>query len=305
MEGTQASTNELARHLRLHQEVSAQLGQLPDALRMALIQAKYVLDIGCGAGMWLTDMAKQHPYSDYFGVDCDASLVALAYQHAGQQRVRNVVFLVDDMNHLDPIVFHEGVFGYINLAFVAQAMLNTDYAALAKTLYRLCCPGGAIVWTECDLPITTSKAFARISKLLYRALDAVGHRYGPPSPLQEIMEEQRKKQGLPEPERGHLAITPMLHYWLACAGCVEVREEVRSVDVSSYARAHSVFVEQMPFFLHKIRPFLTVGQTIDERAFDRLADAAMREINAEDFCGRIYALTAWGRRPPVSAPNTP
>lgn len=293
-----SQSDEMARHRNLY-TVSRALTYPPESLYVPLVHAERVLDVGCGAGCWLIDMAKRHPHKAYVGLDRDPHVIELARTSALAQGIRNTSFLVADMNALAPHadVFQDGTFGYINAAFLAEAMLCTDYAQLAKTLYRLCSPCGAICWTEAELPLTTSCAFSRLCQLLYKALDAVGHRYGPPSPTQELIEEQRKRLGLPEPERGQLAITPMLHYWLAEAGFTEVREEVHTIDLSSYARANGVFFEQMPLFLRNIKPFLTITSTIDERGFDRLADTAMREIAAEDFCARLYALSVSASKP--------
>ncbi|HLI90595.1 MAG TPA: hypothetical protein VKV37_18040, partial [Ktedonobacteraceae bacterium] len=75
---------------------------------------------------------------------------------------------------------------------------------LAKTLYRITAPLGMVAWTECELPITSSPALQQIFTLVTRALDAVGHRYAPPTELELLMMQRRAKSGIKEGPRAAL-----------------------------------------------------------------------------------------------------
>src|SRR5579885_3883708 len=288
---------ELARALRVEQRLESELGALPFALQNALIHARTVLDVGCDCGAWTVAQARKHLYNEFIGIEEAPRKIPLARWHAGQMKTPNAQFVCHPLHDIESIGFPLGCFGYIQARFLARHLLSLDYAVLAGALFRLCKPGGVIAWTEFELPITSSPAWQSLCSLLCRALDEIGQRYAPPTEIERLMAELRARQGIAEPERTHLCITPRLSYWLACAGFEGVRSIGHAIDISAYAPAHDEFVELAEVFYARITPLLVTTSLIQETKLDRLIEAARREIQDEQFCGLISGLTAWGKKP--------
>jgi hypothetical protein len=146
----------------------------------------------------------------------------------------------------------------------------------ARTVLDVGCDCGA--WTECELPITSSPAWQSLCSLLCRALDEIGQRYAPPTEIERLMAELRVRQGIAEPERTHLCITPRLACWLTCAGFEEVQSIAHAIDISAYAPAHGEFVELAETFFAQVRPMLVTTGLIQEAKLGKLIETARREL---------------------------
>lgn len=289
---------QLARAFRVHLLLMHVLFPLPDVLQTALHEAERVLDGGSGAGMWVVEQARQHPRTHYLGIDRDSRLVELAHYYAASEEARNATFLVADMNHLDPVIFPPDLFDYIHLSFLAPALLHTKYGELVKSLFGKARPGSWLVWTECEFPVTSSRAFQRIIALICKGLDAVQQRYEPPFAVQRHMARMRVAQNIPEPPRHLLNITPYMSYWLREANFSDVHSLMQVIDVSAHSpEARATFVEQSADFFRQVKPFLTLIKLIEPADFDRLVKVAMKEMQESCFCGLIYTLTVYGQKP--------
>src|SRR5262249_33556465 len=149
---------EMARQLVLHNRLSEEMGGiLPEAVDLSHVQR--VLDVACGAGAWLLDLARTYPHIQCIGIDKSKLLVDYANSLAWNRGLRNLASQVQDLRHLDSKLLPQGGFGLVNVSFIAGAVLTTDYAALMQTLFELTRPGGILRWTELELPITNSPAF--------------------------------------------------------------------------------------------------------------------------------------------------
>jgi ubiquinone/menaquinone biosynthesis C-methylase UbiE len=298
MMGTIADNGqELERALRVEQRLASELSALPFALQNALIHARTVLDVGCDYGVWTVAQARKHLYNEFIGIEEAPRKVPLARWHAQQRKTPNAQFACHPLRELESIGFPSGCFGYIQARFLARYLLSLDYAALAGSLFRLCKPGGAIAWTECELPITSSPAWQNLCSLLCRALDEIGQRYAPPTEIEHLMVELRARKGIAEPERTHLCITPRLSYWLTSAGFEGVQSIAHAIDISAYAPAHDAFVELAEVFCVQVAPLLVTTSLIKEAKLGKLIETARREIQDEQFCGLLFGITAWGKKP--------
>jgi ubiquinone/menaquinone biosynthesis C-methylase UbiE len=298
MMGTIADNGqELARALRVEQRLESELSAPPFALQNALIHARTVLDVGCDCGAWTVAQARKHLYNEFIGIDEAPRKIPLARWHAQQMKTPNAQFACHPLRNIESIGFPSGCFGYIQARFLARHLLSLDYDALAGALLRLCKPGGTIAWTEFELPITSSPAWQNLCSLLCRTLDEIGQRYAPPTEIERLMAELRARKGIAEPERTHLCITPRLSYWLACAGFEGVQSIGHAIDISAYAPAHDEFVELAEVFYAQITPLLVTTSLIKEAKLGKLIETARRELEDERFCGLIFGLTAWGKKP--------
>ncbi|KAI8376460.1 S-adenosyl-L-methionine-dependent methyltransferase [Radiomyces spectabilis] len=107
-----------------------------------LEQGALVLDVGCGPGTWLMDMATEYPCSNFIGVDmCDIFPTNI--------RPSNVSFQV--ANVLERLPFPDNTFDFVNMRLFIIALRKEQWPTVIKELYRVLKPGGYLQSVECGM----------------------------------------------------------------------------------------------------------------------------------------------------------
>ena len=129
---------------------------LPTALtrKCDLSQAHAVLEIGCGPGYWLCEMARAYPHLSCIGLDQDEGQISSANALAQQLGLTYTTFLARRLDDLSSTSFPTQVFDLVHLNLLSRYILTVNYPALAQACAALCRPGGMLCWTEAELPIT-------------------------------------------------------------------------------------------------------------------------------------------------------
>ncbi len=292
---------ELIRQLQVTRLLLEEMGGSLPREHVAAKSLETVLDVVCGAGGWALDVAQRNPTIRVTGLDSSELHIVYAQRLANEGGLVNARFLTHDVHTLETGPFEPASFDLINVAFLAPALLHTDYAALMQSLTHQCRPGGLVRWTEMELPLTNSAAFERLMALTCQALDATGHTFVPPS-MQEahaIFNELRQERGekMIPLERRNLGITPMMGYWLRAAGCWTVESFSLAQDVSGDAPAFPCFLRQVEVFGQQIAPFLIRQGVIAADALAQLLSQVVSDLRREDFCGLCLVLTVYGYLP--------
>jgi SAM-dependent methyltransferase len=289
---------ELVRQFQLTRLLFEEMGGSLPHDQMMTKQLATALDVACGAGGWVLDVAQTSPHLQVTGIDSSEQCIAYAQRLANEGNLVNARFLTQDMQTLERGPFEPASFDLVNVAFIAPLLLTTDYEALMRSLVRLCRPEGILRWTEMELPITNGPAFEQLMALTCRALQTAGHTFTPPALLEcdAIFAEWRRERGLPiQPvERRHLGITPMMGSWLRRIGCRMVESVPTAIEVSTGAQAHPCFVRQVEVFGQQITPFLCEQGVIPAADLAHLLTQVAEEIRQGGFCGLCFLLTAYG-----------
>src|SRR6266536_6346964 len=162
------STGELVRLDHQEQLVQKAVKLLPGCL--AEIQFTNVLDIGCGAGRWVLDMAFFYPNAEVAGIDCNKALVDYANARAGSQRLTNASFGLADALDPEGLPFGPASFDLIHLRFAAGWLLPDAWDELLTRCYDLLIDGGYMVVTEGEGMYTSSSALNKLYQLLCLAM---------------------------------------------------------------------------------------------------------------------------------------
>jgi ubiquinone/menaquinone biosynthesis C-methylase UbiE len=268
------------------------LGGFTPGLDVDWTTMQAVLDVGCGTGAWALMLARRFPHLEVLGIDADPEVLAMAHTLAFTHDVTTARFLQQDIRTLDNSSLPPNRFDLVHLAFLAEAILSVDYAALARSLLHLLHPGGVLVWTEAELPLTTSAACERLFALTLQAIDHAGQRF--------LMRDWgMPNQRLIGPPRTFLGITPALGHWLRIAGYESQQQAVAALDVSHGQPLHSQFVNAALEFGKRIQPFLVQHSVISEAECKQLRETVYRELRSPGFCGMAYILTISARKPAV------
>lgn len=98
-----------------------------------------ILDLGCGPGTWIMDVATEYPNSEFIGVDmCDI--------FPNNIRPANVTFQVG--NVLEGLAFEDNSFDMVSLRFFILAFRKEEWAGVLKEIRRVLKPGGFVLSIE-------------------------------------------------------------------------------------------------------------------------------------------------------------
>jgi ubiquinone/menaquinone biosynthesis C-methylase UbiE len=268
------SATEMARLMHQDTLVTQNMGGLfPERDDLSSIHA--ILDIGCGPGGWVLDVAREYPEIEVTGIDISQTMVDYARAHGRARGFSNARFKI--MNALKPLEFPDNSFDLVNARTITAFMYPAAWPVLLKEVMRICRPGGIIRLTEGELPLTNSVAYETLNGMLSRAMYLAQRTFSP--------------------DGRNLGITPMLGRLLRDAGYQNVQKKVY---VSEYLPGTDVYEglyqdAQIGFPL--VAPFLIqLGITAQEE-FDRLHQQLMAEMLSDNFCAVGFLMTVWGNKP--------
>jgi SAM-dependent methyltransferase len=124
-----------------------------------------VLDVACGPGSWVLDVAFALADVEVAGIDSSQTMVDYAYARARTQRLSNASFGVMDLT--EPLDFAEGAFDLVNGSFLVSRLKQEQRALLLKECFRLLRPGGIMRLVEIHGGTTsTSPSLSRLQQQL-------------------------------------------------------------------------------------------------------------------------------------------
>ncbi len=233
-----------------------------------------VVDIACGLGGWVHEVAHSYPEMEVTGIDISARMVEYARAHAKVRRLDNAHFRV--MNVLKPLDFPDGSIDLVNARAIFTFMPPASWPMLIQEALRILRPGGFIRLTEVEMGFANTPAFERYCWTFNRALQLAGQSFSP--------------NGL------HPGITPMLGRFLRDAGCQHIKKKAHVIDFSTGEDAHGGFYQDLRLGFKLGQPFLVKTGVITQEEVDQLYQQALDEMQSEQFCALWYLLTVWGEK---------
>jgi ubiquinone/menaquinone biosynthesis C-methylase UbiE len=233
-----------------------------------------VLDLACGPGGWVLDVAYAFPKLEVVGVDISQSMVHYAKTRALSQGLDNAAFHI--MNILKPFDFPDHSFDFVNARFLVGVLSPGHWPALIQECKRVLRPGGILRLTDVeDLGITNSAALEQLTALGAKASRKAGRAF---------FSEGR-----------YVGTMVMLGRFLRQAGFQDLHQQAHMIDWSADTQASRMQYDNARVALHLGKPFLIGLGVVSEERFDELYSQAMIEMNSSNFCAVMLFLTAWGR----------
>lgn len=239
-------------------------GLLPNQVNLE--QVRCALDVACGSGEWILDMAWQYPQIQFVGLDTNPQRMSYARAVAKVRGVENVNFVVADMLCTQlPAAHYDLVHGRL-LSVLLRPSTNW---MLCAELLRLCAPGGYVILCELCSPRTNSAACTYWFDLLRLATQHA-----------ECLTE----------EADHL---PLL---LKQAGCHSVDQISTLIDISYATPAHTTLCTRVWDVMEYLKPLLLRQRVISPSHLEQLCVEALMELGAESFAGQWPFLAFKGRK---------
>src|SRR5579872_1806886 len=112
-------------------------------LEVDLTHVWTMLDVACGSGQWVRDMATWSPDMTIVGVDRQLEMIEQARYLSDIWRPGNTSFLVGNMYHMTEI--EDESFDLVHARFLAPAVAPQAWPFLLQECMRVCRVGGRFV----------------------------------------------------------------------------------------------------------------------------------------------------------------
>ncbi len=269
------SPEELVRLMMMDQLITGAMGG-PLAGLPELPEHANVIDLACGPGGWVLNVAHTHPDVEVCGVDISKGMVDYANARARSQNLRNASFGV--MSITQPLDFPDNSFDLVNARFVTTVLPTEYWPTFLQECRRITRPGGIFRSTESKFwGITNSPACERVRMLGCELLRALGHGFSA--------------------DGQNFGITPVIGHLVQSAGFEQIQQRIYMINYSSGTQAWSEFYHNMEIgnalgmeMARKIgMPLEPDDATVGRRALE--------EMQQKDFCGLYWFLSTWGVKP--------
>ncbi|MDQ2887146.1 MAG: class I SAM-dependent methyltransferase [Chloroflexota bacterium] len=263
---------EMARLIQLDRYMTKGMGG-PFAGINDLSSTHKVLDMACGPGGWVLDVAFAHPEIEVTGIDISKIMIDYAEARARSQQLANASFsLMDLTKQLD---FPAGSFDLVNARFLFSVLSQEQWPLFIAECTRLLRPGGILRLTELmDGGTTNSPAKEALHACFCEALWRTGYGYSV--------------------NGRSIGVTIMLPRLLRVAGYHDVRHIMHALEVSTGTEAYSDFYRNSEITYQLAKTYFLNTYVTTEDEFTRLYDQMLIELLADDFCGIWHYMTALG-----------
>jgi ubiquinone/menaquinone biosynthesis C-methylase UbiE len=269
------SASEMARLIHQDMIMTRKMGG-PLAEQVDPSSFSHILDIGCGSGGWVLDVAFANPDSEVAGIDISKTLIDYANTRARSQGLPNVSFEIMDVTK--PLTFLDHTFDLVNSRLLVGSLHRNVWPQLVQECFRITRPGGVLRMTELDTTgVTTSPAFNYLDSLLLKANWLVGHGFSP--------------------DGRTTCMTPMLPALLRNAGFQLVQHKAHAIELSAGTENHIDFYRDYEVFFKMVLPFLVSVGVATQEEVEQAYQQMLIEMLKDDFKGMWYLLTAWGKKP--------
>ncbi len=233
-----------------------------------------ILDIGCGPGGWVQEVAYTYPEIEVVGIDISRAMIDHAGTQAQLQGLANAHFLV--MDALEPLDFPANSFDLVNARFMTF-LPAAAWSKLLQECARITRSGGTIRLTETEWwCFTNSPALETLNEMITRAL---------------------KKQGSFSQTGRFTGVLPMLGDLLCDAGYVNIQHTAHVIDYSFGKEAYEGFRRDAAILFKLVQPYVVGMEVATQGEVDQVYEQMLLDMMKDDFRGLMFLLTVWGERP--------
>lgn len=233
-----------------------------------------VLDIACGPGGWVFDIAHSYPTMQVTGIDISKRMIAYASSHAKVRHLSNVHFQV--MDATQPLLFEDASFDLINSRLLVGFMKTDKWLPLLAECQRILRPGGILRMTECEWGYSNSFAFETLTGAINYGMYRNGNSFSPTG--------------------RHLEVATVLPHFFQQATFQNVQMQPYVVNASAGAAGYQAWFEDFKSLFQQAKPLMLGHKAITEESFEPLYNQFLEEAQKPDFCEFLYFLTIWGTK---------
>ncbi len=264
---------EMVRLTNQHRLLTQYMGGIfPQDIDTAPLQ--HVLDLACGPGDWVQDVAFERQDIDVIGIDSSRSLITHALAMASVQGLDNAFFQVMDIRK--PLDFDDDSFDLIQARLLTSVLSPAEWPGLLAECRRILRPGGIMRLVEAEWPETNSPAIQHLGRIVIQALRQVGRSYSPDGQ-----------------QPGTLAILVPL---LRDAGLTQVRDRTYEVPFTTGLIGPHPIMELLRIELYLMEPALLRWEVVTHSEFEALIMQMELETFSDSFRGMLRIGETMGEK---------
>lgn len=234
-----------------------------------------VVDLACGPGEWVREVAQAYPQVEVIGIDISQLMITYARAKAEDMQLGNAHFRVGSV--LESLDFLDDSLDLVNARFLGLVQQRERWGAFVRECVRVVRPGGLVRLTECDDSGRTSSAAGELLRTW-------------------LLEASRRGGYGLAPTADSLGTTTHLAGLLSEAGCQEIIQRPWTIDCSWGTELYtSQRQNHMVGFKQAERLFVRLGLTTTEE-FQVIYDQMLVESASETFRSTLSLLTATGKK---------
>lgn len=267
------SALELSRLLMQDRLLTTAMGGVwPEQADVSTIQ--YVLDVACGPGGWVLDVAAAYPNKDVMGIDITPAMIRYAQAQARTHRLDNADFAVMDCSK--PLPIPDESFDLINARYLSSVLPHNQWSPFLQQCWRLLRPGGILRLTEPGLPITNSIACDTLNHLTTLAMHRAGYEW--------FLQDSQWRM---------MTLSPCL----CKVGFQQIDLRSSVLDASGGTTNHEVNAANLAITYDQVQPLLLKMEVITSpEEYTPLYEQACSDLYREGFHFIQVHLTVWGRK---------
>ena len=251
-------------------------GLLPEQPEQEIANLHDVLDIGCGPGGWVLEMAYANQRLHATGIDISQGMIDYANALADANGLDNAQFHV--ANAVDPLDFPDASFDLVNVRQLEGVIPAAAWPGLVKEMVRVTRRGGTIRLTSVEWGgVTNSTAYQVLRVMMIRGTQRTG--------LNLI------------PDERWFGAAVVLSRYLRDAGCVNVQERPSLLDFSAGTEYCQPMNQQWEIVFELVEPFFLATGVATKPELERLRQQFSIDALEDSFRGIMYSHTTWGEKP--------
>ncbi len=234
-----------------------------------------ILDLACGPGSWVLDVAFKYPHSEVIGVDLSQTMIEYAHARATSQERANATF--EQMNIIQPLQFSDASVDLINARCIESFLSPALWPALLVECRRVLKPGGVLRLTEIEGGISNSVPLQKLSACLFEAL--------------HLQERTFSVDGR------SLGIVHVLGPLLKNAGFQHIGKRPFILDTTYNEPLYYASSENAKLTFLQLKPYLLASGLISEEIFEETYWQLVIDLYDQNFVCLSFGITAWGVKP--------
>ena len=266
--------NEVNLNALLHSYLMQVQGGRLHPEHIAVNTMESALDLGCGTGEWIFDLARRYPKLRIYGIDSNEKALHQAKVRRNTSSLRQV-----ELRHMDllqELPIPNASVDFVHMRHFARYIKPQSWPYMIRECVRVLRPQGWLNIVELELCEISSPACMTLHRVILQARAQLGH----------IIDVAGTTYG----------VAQRLYGMLLHAGLYEVGYDVFTVDLGAMGgNAAPLFLSEIVRRAFVVKPLVVQQGIVESAAFDALVEQAQVELQAPDLCGWAILLSAYGR----------
>ncbi len=232
-----------------------------------------VLDLGCGTGEWIFDLARRYPKLRIYGMDSNEQALHQAKVRRNTSSLRQV-----ELRHMDllqGLSIPDAFVNFVHMRNFSRYIKPQLWPAMIRECVRVLKPEGWLTIEELELCEISSPACQTLHRAMLQARAKIGRTLDTTGTT--------------------LGVAQRLYPMLLKAGLYDVNYDAFTIDVGALSgdAAHR-FLAEIVRRAFAVKPLVVQQGILKSAEFDALVAQAQMELQMPDLCGWAILISAYG-----------